>query len=132
MDFTDSTLQIHLDHLDNLEQLAYLYSELPHLHEPPAEWYESRIRIVEQYTRLNLSSLAERFATRDPYLHDTAQLVFAFAAELTDQWAILPSFDLRVYSALIQNLYEMIHYYHQHYDQDEEAVEDLADMMQDL
>jgi len=122
----------HLEECSNIEQLTYLYHELPYIMDPCQEWYETRFRIVEAYSHLNLSALAQRYETRDPYLRETAQLVFAFAAEIIDQWGVELRFDLHVYHTLIDNLYNLFTYYHKHYDQEEEAVEDLADMIMEM
>lgn len=123
----------HLDEYDNVDQLTFLYLELPYLTDDlPQEWFIARIRLVGKYSQLNLSTLAARFETRDAFIYDTAQLVFAYAIELLDQWSTHPFFDLTIYTVFIQNLYEMIVYYHRNYDQEEEAVEDLTDMMEEL
>jgi hypothetical protein len=135
MTLMDTSLEerlAHLEEYDNLEQLALLYEELSVIGRPDEAWYESRYRIVDTYSRLNFSAIARRFEHRDAYLAETAQRIFAFAAEIVDQWSTSPLFDLRVYMALIEELYQMMTYYHLNYDQAMEEVDDLADQIMEL
>ena len=122
----------HLEEYDNLEQLALLYEELCVLGQPDEAWYRSRYRIVETYSRLNFSAISRRFEYRDGYLAETAQRIFAFAAEIVDQWSTGPTFDLRIYMALIEELYQMMTYYHFNYDQAMEEIDDLADQIMEM
>jgi len=115
---------------DNQTQLNLLFQELDYIPiSPPLEWFQQRFRVIDAYSELQWSDLAQKYEFRDYYLCQTAQVIFALCAQLVDEWHTKPHFNLKTYSELIKEVYEIWNYYRDNYDESEEEMDDLINMM---
>jgi hypothetical protein len=120
----------HLQSYDNETQLSLLFNELKTLTVAPShEWFQSRYRVIHDYSELNWYQLAKKFEHRDYYMCQTAQVIFALCAQLVDEWQTRPQFNLKTYAELIEEVYDIWNYYRDNYNMDEEEIDDLSELM---
>ena len=115
---TEHALQ-HLKDYDNEKQLKLLRQEIGHIiaHglQPSEGWYDERFEYIYQYSKLDWSNLATRFANKDHFLYETAIYIIRLGNELLDERGTKPNFHLQTYHSFIHSIHAVWGYYKQVY-----------------
>lgn len=119
-----------LANYDNETQLSLLFQELKFINlRPSPEWFQQRYRIIHVYSELSWAQLAKKYQHRDYYICQTAQVIFAHCAQLVDEWQTKPEFNLKTYAELIEEIYDIWNYYKSTYNEEEEEMDDLSELL---
>lgn len=128
----------NLQRYDNEKQLNLLRKEIGHIYvhgiTPSEGWYDDRFKNIYDYSKLGWSDLANRFHQKDEFICNTAIQIAREINELLEERSIRPNFPLLTYYNMINNIYNIWHYYKKVFvgDEDDASVIDLIEGMKFL
>jgi hypothetical protein len=119
-----------------IDQLEMLIQEIRYIrfHEmnPPDDWFETRIKKIEEYYALEWKAMAERYYFNDTYLHSHCVEIIQGLTSLLSTYEMVHTFHLNEYQRTLEVIQKTWKFYDKKYvggEVDDDIVDITSSMM---